>query len=103
MCGPFGRGVGGACGGRAGRAGALGGLAGRGLAQTAALLNAEGYGETGRGMLVQVRRFHIRRVPAKGEQLTLRVDLVARLAPLSLMTGRVSSGSETLAEGELKF
>ena len=74
-----------------------------GLAQTAALLNAEGYDEVGRGLLVQVRHFDIHRVPVEGEALTLRLDLVRRLPPLTLMTGKVTCGSETLAEGELKF
>jgi len=74
-----------------------------GLAQTAALLNAEGYNETGKGMLVQVRRFEFFRLPQAGERLTLRVDIVRRLPPLTLSTGRVTAGSETLAQGELKF
>lgn len=74
-----------------------------GLAQTAAVLNAEAYDETGNGMLVQVRRFDIARPPKAGERLTLRVDIVRRLPPLTLATGRATSGEETLAEGELKF
>lgn len=75
-----------------------------GLAQTAALMNAKAYGESGLGMLVQVRRFEIVRAPREGEVLEFRVDLVRRLAPLSLMDGRVhGADGEPIASGELKF
>jgi len=75
-----------------------------GLAQTAALLNAKVYGVTGLGMLVQVRRFEIARAPREGEPLDFRIDLVRRLPPLTLMTGRVQAADgELVASGELKF
>ena len=87
-----------------------------GIAQTAALLNAVGYAdehsESGehsepgehRGMLVQVRRFDIIRAPREGEELIYRVDLVARVAPIHLMTGEVhGENGELLGRGELKF
>jgi len=75
-----------------------------GLAQTAAMLNAAAYGETGRGMLVQVRRFAIHRAPRAGELLSARVDVVRRLPPVHLLEGTVRDADGALvAEGELKF
>ena len=75
-----------------------------GLAQTAALLNAQVYGVTGLGMLVQVRRFEIARAPRAGEALDFRVEIVRRLPPLTLMTGRIQGADGALvASGELKF
>jgi hypothetical protein len=75
-----------------------------GLAQTAALLNAVGYADEHKGMLVQVRKFDITRAPREGEELRYRVDLVARVAPVHLMSGEVrGDGGELLARGELKF
>ena len=75
-----------------------------GLAQTAALMNAKAYGETGLGMLVQVRRFEVARPPRAGEVLDFRVDLVRLLLPLSLVQGRVQDADgELVASGELKF
>ena len=75
-----------------------------GLAQTAALLNATAYGETQRGMLVQVRRFDIVRPPRANERLTMRVDVVLRLSPVHLLKGEVrDADGEVIATGELKF
>jgi len=75
-----------------------------GLAQTAALLNATAYGETERGMLVQVRRFEIARPPRADEQLTMRVDVVIRLSPVHLLRGEVrDAAGDVIATGELKF
>ena len=75
-----------------------------GLAQTAALLNAVGYADEHKGMLVQVRKFDVTRPPREGEELRYRVDLVARVAPIHLMTGEVhGENGELLARGELKF
>jgi 3-hydroxymyristoyl/3-hydroxydecanoyl-(acyl carrier protein) dehydratase len=75
-----------------------------GLAQTAALLNAQVYGVTGLGMLVQVRRFEVARVPREGEPLDFRIEMVRRLPPLTLMTGRVQDADgELVAAGEFKF
>jgi len=75
-----------------------------GLAQTAALLNATAYGETERGMLVQVRRFDIARPPEAGELLTTRVEVIIRLAPVHLLRGEVTDASgAVIASGELKF
>lgn len=75
-----------------------------GLAQTAALLNAKVYGVTGLGMLVQVRRFEVARAPREGEPLDFRIEMVRRLPPLTLMTGRVQDADgELVATGEFKF
>jgi hypothetical protein len=75
-----------------------------GLAQTAALLHATVYGESQRGMLVQVRRFDIVRAPEPGEILTTRVEVILRLAPVHLLRGAVrDAAGSVIAEGELKF
>ena len=75
-----------------------------GLAQTAALMNATAYGETQRGMLVQVRKFTIARPPRRDEQLTMRIDVVLRLPPVHLLSGEVRDETgAVIASGELKF
>jgi len=79
-----------------------------GLAQTAAVLNAHDDKKSGRtaaheGVLVAVRKFEIVRPPRAGERVTLRVDLIRRIAPLTLMRGEVRSGDEVIARGEMKF
>ena len=73
------------------------------LAQTAALLNAAA-GDTGLGMLVQVRRFDFVRPPRAGERLHARVDVILRLPPVHLLKGEVrDDAGERIAGGELKF
>lgn len=78
-----------------------------GLAQTAAILNARhddaGDERVQRGMLVGVRRFTVHRAPRVGERIAFRVDLVRRLAPVTLMQGTARVGAEIVAAGELKF
>jgi len=74
------------------------------LAQTAALLNVDAFGATGRGMLVQVRRFDIVRTPIAGELLHLRMDIILRLPPVHLFRGEARDAQgELIAQGELKF
>lgn len=74
------------------------------LAQTAAMLNATAFDERGLGMLVQVRKFDIVRAPRPQEALALRVDVLARVAPVHLLRGEVrDERGELLASGELKF
>ena len=78
-----------------------------GLAQTAAVLNAFNERQDGtrstKGMLVGVRKFAVRRRARLGETVRFRIDLVRRIAPLTLMRGEARCGDELLASGELKF
>ncbi len=78
-----------------------------GLAQTAAVLNKHDEKRTGaestKGMLVGVRKFDIIRPPRDGEVVTLRIDLIRRITPLTLMRAEARVGDELLASGELKF
>ena len=78
-----------------------------GLAQTAAVLNEHEENKTGAassvGMLVGVRKFDIARTPRAGETVQLRIDLIRRITPLTLMRCEARVGSEVLAKGELKF
>lgn len=78
-----------------------------GLAQTAGILNAFDERQSGRrrhhGMLVGMRRCRIRRRARIGERLVFRVDLIRRIAPLTLMRCEARVGEEVVAEGEMKF
>lgn len=78
-----------------------------GLAQTAAVLNALADREQGRrsgkGMLVGVRKFDVTRRARLGERILFRVELIRRIAPLTLMRGEARCGDEVLARGEMKF
>jgi len=78
-----------------------------GLAQTACVLNGHhdrGIGRsTGKGMLVEVRKFKVERVPEVGECVDYRVDLIKRLLPLVLVQGEARVGADVIAAGELKF
>ena len=80
-----------------------------GLAQTAAVLNASDDRKAGRtsaheGVLVGVRKFDVVRAPRAGERVTLRVELIRRITPLTLMRGEVrDEAGEIVARGELKF
>ena len=78
-----------------------------GLAQTAGLLNAYDEWLRGRphlgGMLVGIRRCRIGRRARVGETLVYRVDLIRRIAPLTLMRCEARVGEEVLAHGEMKF
>ena len=78
-----------------------------GLAQTAAVLNEHDEQKTGlasaKGMLVGVRKFDIARPPRKGETIRMRIDLVRRITPLTLMRCEAHAGDELIAKGELKF
>ena len=78
-----------------------------GLSQTAAVIQApvggpEACGD-GVGMLVGVRKFVVERRPVIGELVTWRVEVLKRLGPFLLTTGRAQVGDELLACGEFKF
>jgi 3-hydroxymyristoyl/3-hydroxydecanoyl-(acyl carrier protein) dehydratase len=60
-------------------------------------------GRPGRGLLVGLRRLRFLRRPRIGEQIEFQVELLRRLAPLTLVRGRAAGGGELVAEGELKF
>jgi predicted hotdog family 3-hydroxylacyl-ACP dehydratase len=78
-----------------------------GMAQTAAVLNGANQRAparpAGKGMLVGVRNFDVLRAPATGETIRFEIELIKRIAPLSLMHGRALVGDELVASGELKF
>lgn len=74
-----------------------------GLAQTAAVLNGHADGGSGRGLLVGLKDLQVHRRARPGEVLRFEVELVRRLAPLILVSGKASSAEELLAHGELKF
>ena len=78
-----------------------------GLAQTAAVLNEHEEEKSGlassKGMLVGVRKFDITRSPREGETVRMRIDLIRRITPLTLMRCEARAGDELLATGELKF
>ena len=74
-----------------------------GLAQTAAVLNGYANDGAGRGLLVGLKNLEIHRRARPGDTLRFEVELVRRLPPLVLVTGRARSSGEILAEGELKF
>lgn len=55
------------------------------------------------GMLAGVAGFTVRRAPRAGEPIEIEVRELKTLGPMSVVHGRISSGDETLAEGELKL
>jgi 3-hydroxymyristoyl/3-hydroxydecanoyl-(acyl carrier protein) dehydratase len=78
-----------------------------GLAQTAGVLNAYDAHVSGRlqkhGMLVGVRRLVVHRRARAGERIVFRVELIRRIAPLTLMRCEAKVGEEMLAAGDMKF
>ncbi len=77
-----------------------------GLAQTAAVLHGQLHGadaEQHEGLLVGVRRFSVHRQPAAGELVHLHVEVIKRIAPLTLIQGRATVDDQLVATGELKF
>ena len=78
-----------------------------GLAQTAAAIEgrADRDAATGSktGMLIGIRAFRTWRVARIGEHVSWEVAIATRFGPFMLAKGRVLSGEELIAEGELKF
>ena len=77
-----------------------------GLAQTAAVLHGHQESPTGSaraGMLVGVRQFKVHALPAPGDTLRFEVEVIKRIAPLTLVQGAALVGDTLIAEGQLKF
>ncbi len=77
-----------------------------GLAQTAAVLHGYEESPTGSaqaGMLVGIRQFKVHTLPAPGETLRFEVEVIKRIAPLTLIQGTALVGDTVIAEGQLKF
>ena len=75
------------------------------IAQTMAALKAYGLPHLvgPPGMLAGAADFAVHRAPRAGEPLEIEVRELKTLGPMAIVHGRISSGAETLAEGELKL